>query len=512
MKKILPTILILILTGAMPVFCAEENSFNLSGIIESIMNRYEDDENTVLYDNEAKQNFLYAVNNVYNGNIVVARSEFSKTIDLIDKNFALMMFAKKLYEYGFFTLGDKALSKIEGKGKMEKQIKLLQEAYKPNYQLSESEENFLVKAYSSIFYNNSPEEVAFNLVKKTNLLEDSDYANYIMALSMFECKQYNQTLIYVNRAIEKNDKNSTYKNLKAKTLLAFGKYKEALKYIEENENTISIFYKNDFNTTKQQVLSNLVSNETDKKYYQIYSYYLDGNYYKVLKETQNLLNFYKNNPKILALQGMAYLALGDKNRAKNSFDLSYKQNKNFPLTQMGMADCSFINQDYKTAYNKYQKLINTEFKNEAILKSYITLEKYKPDDKKLQKLKKQKETFDDRAFFEYYTIANNLFSDDKEKQKYIAKSLIINLLNKDSWDVLFKIDYKNKNYDNIDRIAFILLFSDDMNAEYYYYSALSLDNKNQKKEAFYELKKALNINPDYKPAIDMMTKLQNELI
>ena len=512
MKKIIFSIIaIFLLSGGMPSFCAEDNSFNLIGVIENIIN-YQDKKDEQIIQNEAKENFLYGINSIYNGNVVVARSEFSKAVDNLDKDIALFMFSKKLYEYGFFTLGDKALSKVEHKLNSRTQTNLLKETYRPSYQLSEDEENYLAKAYTSIYYNNSPEEVAFNLIKKNNLMENSDYANYIMALSMFECKQYNQALIYVNRAIEKNDKNSKYKLLKAKILNENKKYKEALKYINENENKISVYFLNDFKILKQQVLSNIASADSDKKFYQIYAYYLDGNYYKVLKETQNILSFYKNNPKILTLQGMAKMALGENKEAENDFNLSYKQNKKFDLTLMGLADCSFVNQNYKKAYEGYKKLASSELKNEAILKEAIALEKFKPNDKKLAKLNKQKEGFENRAFTEYYIIANNLFKDDINKQKYIKKSLSINLLNDNSYDVLFNIDYKNSNFKNIDRIATVLLFSDDMHAQYYYYSALSKNHNNHKKEAFYELKKAVSLNPDYKPAVDLMNKLQNELI
>ena len=510
------TLLIILATififGAKPQYCAANETFNLAGVIESFINYQDKNENIQEVEKNAKEEFLGAVNNIYNGNVVVARSEFSKTVDLLDNEAALLMFAKKMYQYGFFTLGNKAIAKIPNKTNIQKQAQNLKEYYSPSYRLSEDEENYLVKAYSSIFYNNSPEEVAFNLIKKTNLLENSDYANYIMALSMDECKQYAQALIYINRAIDKNDKNPNYKYLKAKTLSSNKKYKEALKYINENENKISVYAKNDMKILKQEVLSNLVSNDTDKKFYQIYAYYLDGNYYKVLNETKNILNFYKNNPKILTLQGMAHMAIGENNLAENDFNLSYKQNKKFPLTQMGLADCNFINQKYKNAYEKYKKLINSEFRNEAILKSYISLEKAKPNDKKLLKLKKQKDLIEDKTYYEYYKISNDIIKNDNEKKKYMARSLSQNLLYKDAWDVLFDMDYKDSNYDNIEKIAFILLFSDDMNAEYYYYQALSQNHKNNKKEAFRELKKAVSINPDYKPAIELMNKLQNELI
>ena len=58
----------------------------------------------------------------------------------------------------------------------------------------------------------------------------------------------------------------------------------------------------------------------------------------------------------------------------------------------------------------------------------------------------------------------------------------------------------------------MLSFLDVKNPEYYYYSALSMNEKNNKKDAFFEVKKAINLNPEYKPAIELMNKLQNELI
>lgn len=511
MKK---TLSIIILFFAINLQCLanETDTFNLAGVIENIINYQEKTEFISEIQLDSRENFLYATKNLYNGNVVVAYLEFLKTIDSLDKNFSLLMVAKKLYEYGFFSLGDRAISKISGVDKMQSQINELKEAYKPSYELNKDEETYLVKAYTSIYYNNSPEEVAFNLIKKNILLENSDYANFIMAKSMFECRQYVQALIYVDKAIEKNNKNSNYKLFKAQTLFAHKKYKEALKYIEQNEKDISIFLSQDFKILKQQILSNLSTDEMDKRFYQIYSYYLAGNYYKTIKETQNILNFIKNNPKILTLQAMAYLALGEFENAKKDFELSYKINKKFDLTIMGMADCDFKNENYKEAYKKYKKLFKTNLKQEAILKAEIALSNLEKQEKKITKLNKQKQLFENRTFFEYYTIANSLFDDSKLKKKYTAKALSLNVLYINTWDILLEEDYKDKKFDNLEKLVFMLSFLDLKNPEYYYYTALALENKDFKKEAFYEVKKAININPDYKPAIDLMNKLQNELI
>ncbi len=494
---------------------AVEDSFNLAGIIENIINYQNNSDFVSDIRNDSKENYLYAVQNLTNGNVVVAYNEFNNTINSLDKNISLLMLSKKLYEYGFFSLGDAAVSKISGKNKMNLQIEQLKEAYKPSYTLSKEEENFLVKAYSSIYYNNSPEEVAFNLIKKTILMENSDYANFMMAQAMFQCRQYNQALIYVNKALDKNPKCGQYLYFKAKTLCQLKQYKEAQKYIEnlKENNLISIYFANDFNILKQQINMNLAKDDSDKKFYQIYCYYLSGNYYKTLKETTNIINFNKNNPKILTLQAMAHLALGEYDQAYDDFLSSYKLDKKFDLTLMGIADFNFKNKQYEEAYNGYKKLFKTEYKNEAIIKAYIALKEMNADEKKIEKLEKEKSEADKVAFNEYYIIANNLYSNNKRsKKRYTAKSLSINMLNVDTWDILLADSFKNNNFQNLDTLIFMLSFLDVKNPEYYYYSALSLNQKNNKKDAFFEVKKALNLNPEYKPAIELMNKLQNELI
>ena len=514
-KRALLSLLFMFTVQAFAPSFAVEDSFNLAGIIENIINYQNNSDFVSDIRNDSKENYLYAVQNLTNGNVVVAYNEFNNTINSLDKNISLLMLSKKLYEYGFFSLGDAAVSKISGKNKMTSQIEQLKEAYRPSYNLSKEEENFLVKAYSSIYFNNSPEEVAFNLIKKTILMENSDYANFIMAQAMFQCRQYNQALIYVNKALDKNPKCAQYLYFKAKTLCQLNQYKEALKFVEtlEKNNLISIYFAVDFNILKQQINMNLAKNDSDKKFYQIYCYYLTGNYYKTLKETNNILNFNKNNPKILTLQAMAHLALGQYKEAYDDFLSGYKMDKKFDLTLMGLADCNFINKQYEEAYKGYKKLFNTEFKNEAKLKAYITLNEMNEDEKKIAKLEKEKETIDKKAFIEYYIIANNLFNDNpRNKKRYTAKSLSINMLNVNTWDILLDVSYKNKDFKNLDTLVFMLSFLDVKNPEYYYYSALSMNEKNNKKDAFFEVKKALNLNPEYKPAIELMNKLQNELI
>ena len=133
--------------------------------------------------------------------------------------------------------------------------------------------------------------------------------------------------------------------------------------------------------------------------------------------------------------------------------------------------------------------------------------------KQSEKNEKLKAKIEKNTFYENYLIANNLLiNNDRLKKRYTARTIALNPLFTGGWDILYKINYQNKDYKKIDTLTFLLSFLDEPNAEYYYYSALSLENSNNKKEAFYEAKKALSVNPDFKPANDLINKLQNELI
>ena len=201
-----------------------------------------------------------------------------------------------MYEIGFFTLGDVAISKIKNRTYFAGQIENLEKSYKDSYNLEKGEEIYLTKAYSSIYFDNTPEETAFDLNKKTGLMEKSDYANFIMAQALLESRQYQQALMFIDEAIRKNPENPSYICYKAKILNNSGKSKEALKYLEKYEisDTITPEFRNEISIEKERVLANLSNNENDKRFHLINVNYLKGDYYKAINECQNILNFNKN--------------------------------------------------------------------------------------------------------------------------------------------------------------------------------------------------------------------------
>ena len=110
-----------------------------------------------------------------------------------------------------------------------------------------------------------------------------------------------------------------------------GKSKEALKYLEKYEisDTITPEFRNEISIEKERVLANLSNNENDKRFHLINVNYLKGDYYKAINECQNILNFNKNNYKILTLQAQSQLNVGKDELAKKNLLSSLKLNKNY---------------------------------------------------------------------------------------------------------------------------------------------------------------------------------------
>ena len=71
----------------MPSFAQNEDSFNLAGVIESIINYQNQDEIISDIRLDSKENFLYATNKFIQGNVVVAYNEYYETIEALDKKY-----------------------------------------------------------------------------------------------------------------------------------------------------------------------------------------------------------------------------------------------------------------------------------------------------------------------------------------------------------------------------------------------------------------------------------------
>ncbi len=184
--------------------------------------------------------------------------------------------------------------------------------------------------------------------------------------------------------------------IKQKILNNSGKSKEALKYLEKYEisDTITPEFRNEISIEKERVLANLSNNENDKRFHLINVNYLKGDYYKAINECQNILNFNKNNYKILTLQAQSQLNVGKDELAKKNLLSSLKLNKNYAPTLSALGDISYLEGDNLKAAEYYKKAAKLD-KNDlmAQFKLLICYKKTPGNEKTIAKIEKNKLKF-----------------------------------------------------------------------------------------------------------------------
>jgi len=449
------------------------------------------------------QEFSTATQKFSQGNITVAYEGYLNIIVNLKSDFARMNIAKSLYDMGFFSLADLAVSKVERKDLLQLQIDILKQAYGLSAQLTKEEEIYLAKAYSSIYFDNSAQEISFELNKKTNLLEKSDYANYILSQSMFELRQYPQALNYIDIAISKNPKNSSYALYKTKILVISQDYKNALKHIEKHEKTISQNFKKELLIYREQAFANLP--KENKKYHTAYSHYLDGNYSKVVKDLQNLdKKAYMEH----ALLAKAHLMLGNYEEAVKNFEWSYKINKSYAPALSGLGDAEFISGRYAQSIEHYKKAYSEDKTDVGNALKLVLAYEAIGDEKNSKKFINIANKLDRNPFFEEYEIAATLLT-ETNKGQYLKKSLNNNMFFEDCWYEVIEMALENDRVKGAHNILYIMSFSNKLSYRRFYTAALVYDALGERDKAITNLKYTLNMNPDFEEARKLMAKLSN---
>ncbi len=496
-------------------------SFNLSTVVDSFLNLDTTLSNN--YENldekaRQRQDFIDTTKRFNQGNVSVAYNDYLRIISEIENDISLLVFAKSMYEIGFFTLGDVSLAKIKNQPYFQNQIDNLKKGYKGSYLLDKQEEIYLAKAYSSIYFDNTPEETAFDLNKKTTLMEKSDYANFIMAQAMSESRQYQQALMFIDEAIKRNPDSPAYLCYKIKILNNSGKVKEAYKLLEKYENSdiITPEFRDKFLIEKEHVLANLTNNENDKKFHFITINYIKGDYYKVINECQNILNFNKNNYKILTLQAQSLLNVGKDELAKKNLLLSFGLNKNYAPTLSALGDISYLEGDNNKAIEYYKKASKLDKKDIMTqIKLVFCYKKTAGNEKTIAKIEKQIEFLAGKKslFYEYYLASITILKNDAAlKREYLLKALGENLLCEGAQNAYLAYLNDNKKQKHASNFLHMISFVHNYSYNYYYFKGLSEMAKGEKELAQADMKRSLSINPDFEPASEYLVYLNKEII
>jgi len=500
------------------------NYFNLANIVDNFFNSNIKDSSQV-FDNQAeiRKEFLAVTSKFNQANALVAYGEYQELIKKIEDDISLLSLAKILYEIGYFTLANEAIEKIIYKNQYYENILDLEKIYKTKILLTKDEEIRYAKLYSNIYFNNSAQEAEIDLLTEKNknkaLFNKNDYANYLLAISNFEQKKYSHAINAINKAIAINPLNYNYKILKINILSAQKKYKEALALIEKLENNfLPLTLVDILENKKVSLLAQISKNEKDKKYYAVKKSYLAGDFEKAKKDCLNILNFDKDNDKIIALCAKSELALGNIERANMYFVNAYKINKNNLETKIGLADIRYLHGDYKNAVKMYKKALNSDKKNyEVLIKLFCAQKEWGKSQKELKKIQLMLDKIPRVAYNSYYFCAISIAQKNVAlKEEFLKTALNYNPNCIISIAELVALQLKNKNIAIAKGLIHQASFTLEKNYFYYYLCGLYNQAINDKQEAVKYFKTSINLNSGFeianKKLLELIPNIQSEEI
>lgn len=493
----------------------QKNHFNLANIVDSFLTN-ETVQNESISDDKSKirKEFITITSKFNQGNAKVAYDEYANLINQVNNDTSLLTLAKVFYEIGFFSLGDKAIDKIVYKNQFYDNILDLEKSYKPKNILNIEEEIYFAKAYSNIYFNNSADETIAELLKKKNEYLKHDFFGYMLSRAFLETKQYNHALAAINKTISLNPNNLNYQIFKIDILIKAKKFKEAKKQIEKLEKTkMLLCLKPKLNLQKETILAQLSSDSKDKKYHAINKIYLEGNFEKAKKDCANILNFDKNNDKIISLYAKSELALGQIERANVYFVNSYKIEKDNPDTIIGLGDIRYLHGDYKNALKMYKKAYKKDKTNyEAIIKLLYAQKQYAKYQKEIKKLEILVDKMPKNEYIAYYKSAISLAQKDSVlKEEFLKNALNINPLFEQALGELIELHLKNNNPKLAKNLIYNASFTLEKNYYYYYLCALYNQAIGKRKDAIQFYKTSLNLNPSFEIANTKLLKLIPDL-
>ena len=490
---------------------AKGGTFSLTTIMDNFLNIQQDEDKNLDESEKQRLAFVSATKKFNQGNVVVAYDEFNTLLESINSDYALVIFAKSMYEIGFFSIGTKSLEKIRHKKFLDNMTQELKKCYLPSYALDKNEEIYLAKAYASIHYDNLAQETAFDLNKNTSLTDKSDYANFILSQAMSKSRQYSQALIFINKASLMNPSNVSYDIFKIKTLIALKKNKDALKLIEQMQETNKdeYIFKNTVLVLKESVLANLSNDEKDKKYHLTMKTFLEGNYQKAIQDCKNIISFDKKNYKILTLLAMGQFIANDLDNAKKNYLASYEINKNYAPTLSGLGDVKFVEYDFEGALKYYKKALSQDPNDQtSAIKMALIYKNDSKYSKDLKNLEKKLAKMNPSPFLSYHSIAATIAKNNKNLRKeYIRRATVINPLYENGWVAFLNLELDNKNFEEAKNFLYMISFSNQTNYTYFYLNALYDIALGRTNSAIVNLKNCLSLNPDFEDANKKLIKL-----
>ena len=429
-------------------------------------------------------------------NVVAAYKDFSKIINSIDgkNDFLYVNITQRLFDLGFFTLGQISLINISDTELWHNSINELKRIYSPGVTLTYDEEIYLTRLQTEILYNNSAKEAVNELENNDKILKKSDYANYVLAIGYFETKNYFKSLNAINRALSKAPNCINYLHFKEKIYIQMGNYRAALKIINkiEKSNFVSGFFNEFLMNDKLYIMMKTTKNDKSK-YYSAKLFFNTGEYQKALKEAQSALFINKKNIEAYSLIGDYYLKNNEYEKAYEYYKKANNLKPKYVPSLMGIGHYYFAKNDYSTAYDYYLKAHKYSSQNDNIFISLANCLIAKNDYKNASIYLNKALKINPNSDLAYYFLSKIT---PAMQEQYLRKAISINPFNEYAWLDLSELKIKQNNFKEANEYIFPVKLISPNNKKYEYLKKI-INSKNKD-----ELKSSANDLDSLKLIID----------
>lgn len=447
--------------------------------------------------NAIKNQYTIAMDKFMQANVRSSYQDFRMLIDnVMPSDYIYMRLTHDMASIGFFSLSELAMSKIKDEeisSLLEDDIK---NYYFPNCKLTHKDQMYLAEIYSNIMYNDQSREATSELMKQSSLLNDSDYANYLVAFGSMKNGDIKQAVKSIDIAIDKNPKNINYKRLRAEILAQSNKPQEGLKALEDlkTKDINTVVFDKELHSSQQYILYKSAKNDYWKKYHLAYYYYDENQLNKALRVLQSSISGKKNiNKEVYALTAKVYFDLKEFEKAQDYALKSVDIDKSHTQALIVLGDVAFRNKDYKLAESYYKKAGNKDAGFDSSIRLAKTYQQLN-NERRAKDIYSKVLRASSKAYEAYYQMA--LLEKDRENA-YLKKALAINPNFKDGWIDLARLEITKEDYEKALSFLSIAKYIDDSDYRYYYYLGLVLKNKGLTADARQNFEKSLNLNPDY---------------
>lgn len=444
--------------------------------------------------------FLSADDKFAQSNITTAYNDYTKAVaSSNDNDFQALLAAYKLANIGFFTLSQHAINQIDDIQLYKSQTDSIKQIFYPEITLSYDEEILLAEMYADIYYNNLSKETTKELIKHSNLLKKSDYANYIISQAHYEAGEFHKALNYINKALNIKKNSPLYMQYKAKILCATKDYNQSLKILEKIQEASSTNekFKNTLEIQKEFTLSFASNNVAKSKFHLAKYFYLIGEYNRALKEANNSINAKKKNYEAYTLTGTIQSKLGEYKKAKEALNKALTYNKKYALAFEELGNIEKLTGTYENALSYYNQALKYDKNNLKLSLELAKLLAATGNESRAKEICANLILKYPDSSELFYTLSEIY---QQNQLEYLRQSLALNAFNNDAWIDYAMLSLWQGNLEEAEKYLRTVKVSDKENYKYYYVEGLINKQLGDTTAAGVSFKKSLKLNPNFTPA------------